>query len=273
MFGGSSLVCSSDRVVDCGSVHDRVLSTSNRLSAPPAYSSRRTISKGSKSVRLHLHKSFSGNGTTLAVRPGSTTQGRKSVETYAISTFGNARKEAYESAYGKLKIADYMTSPAFYMDEDTDVYTALKVLVDKGISGFPIVDAEIKPIGVVSGFDLLALDATPGHVDRSDGMFPSVGSCEEHGGDKDKMWSQHFRNADLVSKAGADKVGDIMHAVETIHETATLEEASCAILKKQLHRLSVVDSDGKLVGMISRGDIVRASLGAMKDVMDTVDRD
>lgn len=38
------------------------------------------------------------------------------------------------------------------------------------------------------------------------------------------------------------------------------QDASNLIVRKKLHRLAVVDQEGRLVGMLSRGDILRATI-------------
>ncbi|KAJ6692503.1 CBS DOMAIN-CONTAINING PROTEIN CBSX2 CHLOROPLASTIC [Salix purpurea] len=44
-----------------------------------------------------------------------------------------------------------------------------------------------------------------------------------------------------------------------VYETTNLEDAVRLLLETKYRRLPVVDNDGKLVGIVTRGDIVRAS--------------
>ena len=43
-------------------------------------------------------------------------------------------------------------------------------------------DSTNKVVGVLSGYDILINDNTPGRLDRSAGMFPPIGSCAQYVG-------------------------------------------------------------------------------------------
>ena len=45
-----------------------------------------------------------------------------------------------------------------------------------------------------------------------------------------------------------------------VDRETTLESAARLLLDKRIRRLPVVDDDGKLVGMFSRGDVIKAAL-------------
>jgi CBS domain-containing protein len=65
--------------------------------------------------------------------------------------------------------------------------------------------------------------------------------------------------ADLLSKTGAT-VGDIMtRSVSSVTEDAPLREIARLLSEKDIKRVPVMRGE-KLVGMVSRGDIVRAML-------------
>ena len=78
------------------------------------------------------------------------------------------------------------------------------------------------------------------------------------------MWNSFKELKNAASRAKADTVGDVMHACETVPLNANLDDATSILLRKKVHRLAVVDDDGKLYGILSRGDIMRATLDAMK---------
>ena len=46
----------------------------------------------------------------------------------------------------------------------------------------------------------------------------------------------------------------------TVGKDTTLENAARMLLDKRIRRLPVVDDEGKLVGMFSRGDVIKAAL-------------
>jgi CBS domain-containing protein len=49
-----------------------------------------------------------------------------------------------------------------------------------------------------------------------------------------------------------------------VRETTNLEDAARLLLETKYRRLPVVDSSGKLVGIITRGNVVRAALKIKK---------
>ena len=83
--------------------------------------------------------------------------------------------------------------------------------MENGISGMPVVDENGAVVGSVSGYDLLALNSTPGKLDSSDGMFPKLGRCDEFNGRKKDMWSYFLETQERLEKAGGQTVGEIMH--------------------------------------------------------------
>ena len=111
-----------------------------------------------------------------------------------------------------MLVGDLMfRSPSFVGTEDP-VFDALEMLVAKGLSGVPVVrSGTMQVVGVVSGYDLLALDYTPGKLDRSSGLFPPLGSCDSFEGKKDLMWQQHFDLQARLAKSTGTRVEDIMH--------------------------------------------------------------
>jgi CBS domain-containing protein len=62
---------------------------------------------------------------------------------------------------------------------------------------------------------------------------------------------------DLLARAGAT-VNDIMsREVTTVRDTAPLSSARAVLVSQHLRRVPVVDSESRLVGIISLGDLVR----------------
>ncbi|KAI8535067.1 hypothetical protein RHMOL_Rhmol10G0146100 [Rhododendron molle] len=65
----------------------------------------------------------------------------------------------------------------------------------------------------------------------------------------------------LLSKTNGKLVGDLMTpAPVVVRESTNLEDAARILLETKYRRLPVVDSEGKLVGIITRGNVVRAAL-------------
>lgn len=154
---------------------------------------------------------------------------------------------------GSYTVGDFMMKKGNLqvLKPSTSVDEALEVLVEKNLSGFPVVDDDWKLVGVVSDYDLLALDSISGVGGGETNIFPDVNSS----------WKSFKLIHKLLSKKNAEVVGDLMTpAPLVVRENMNLENAARLLLETKFHRLPVVDFEGKLVGIITREDIVRAGL-------------
>jgi CBS-domain-containing membrane protein len=105
------------------------------------------------------------------------------------------------------------------------------------VSAFPVVDEDGKVIGVVSETDLLARLALD---------LAREALAEKHVG-------YELRGPDGLS------AGDLMtHPAVTITPDESVEHAARLMYNCQVRRLPVVDADGRLIGIISRSDVLAA---------------
>ncbi|KAM0901234.1 hypothetical protein ACQ4PT_020116 [Festuca glaucescens] len=160
---------------------------------------------------------------------------------------------------GVYTVGDFMTQKEglYVVKPSTSVDEALEMLVQHRISGFPVIDDDWKLVGVVSDYDLLALDSMAGCglADTNTNMFPEV----------DSNWKTFREIQKLLSKTSGKVIGDVMTPKPlVVRETTNLDAAARLLLETKYHRLPVVDSMGKLVGMITRGNVVRAALKIKK---------
>ncbi|XP_030529664.1 CBS domain-containing protein CBSX1, chloroplastic [Rhodamnia argentea] len=150
-------------------------------------------------------------------------------------------------------VGDFMTrkEDLHVVKPYTTVDEALEMLVENRITGFPVVDDDWKLVGLVSDYDLLALDSISGAGRADNSMFPEV----------DSTWKTFNEVQKLLSKTNGQVVGDLMTpAPVVVCETTNLEDAARILLETKYRRLPVVDAEGKLVGIITRGNVVRAAL-------------
>lgn len=150
-------------------------------------------------------------------------------------------------------MGDFMTrkEDLHVVKSTTTVEEALEMLVENRITGFPVIDDDWKLVGLVSDYDLLALDSISGTGRTETGMFPEV----------DSTWKTFNEVQKLLSKTKGQMVGDLMTpAPVVVRESTNLEDAARLLLETKYRRLPVVDDDGKLVGIITRGNVVRAAL-------------
>ncbi|KAK1276176.1 hypothetical protein QJS04_geneDACA001565 [Acorus gramineus] len=151
------------------------------------------------------------------------------------------------------KVGDFMTKKEDLcaVKPSTTIDEALQILVENRITGFPVINDDCKLVGVVSDYDLLALDSISGSrwVDTS--LFPEV----------DRTWKTFNEIQRLLSKTNGKVVDDVMTPSPlVVHENTNLEDAVRLLLETKFRRLPVVDGAGKLVGIITRGNMVRAAL-------------
>lgn len=144
-----------------------------------------------------------------------------------------------------MRVADIMTRDVLSVPPDASVREVAALMLDRRISGVPVVDAEQRVVGVVSEGDLIRrpeIETEP--ADR--GWLSIFVSAEERARDFVKS---HGRLAREVMTLPA-----ICVAPDT-----PLEEAVRIMERQRIKRLPVVEQ-GKLAGMITRADVVRALL-------------
>ncbi|KAK7386416.1 hypothetical protein VNO78_26634 [Psophocarpus tetragonolobus] len=154
---------------------------------------------------------------------------------------------------GVYTVGDFMTTKEelHVVKPTTPVDEALEILVEQRITGFPVVDDHWNLVGVVSDYDLLALDSISGPARNDNSMFPEV----------DRTWKTFNEVQKLLSKTNGKLIGQLMTtAPMVVQETSNLEDAARLLLHTKFRRLPVVDAKGKLVGIITRGNVVRAAL-------------
>ena len=120
------------------------------------------------------------------------------------------------------------------------------LLSERGISGAPVVDAAGEMIGIVSEGDLL--------------HRAEIGTARRHRERRRSWWLDHFA-AELARdyvKSHGRTVKDIMtRDVVTVTEDTDLGEVAALLEAKRIKRVPVT-RDGKVIGIISRANLVRA---------------
>lgn len=153
--------------------------------------------------------------------------------------FTLALKHARERLMRKISVGEIMTQRVVSVRKDTDIKEAARLLSENRISGMPVIDEDGKVIGIVSEADILA----------------SAGVKKEH------------RFVDTLKRllgepAPSGKRGEYVREIMTSPAITTSPDADirdvARILDaKRIKRLPVVDEKGRLIGIISRADIIR----------------
>ncbi|KAK4367775.1 hypothetical protein RND71_011567 [Anisodus tanguticus] len=177
----------------------------------------------------------------------------RSRDTFRLASANSLTDNSVPPRNGLYTVGDFMTTKEelHVVKPTTSVDEALEALVEHRITGFPVIDDNWKLVGLVSDYDLLALDSVSGTGTADAGMFPEV----------DSNWKTFNEVQKLLGKTKGKVVGDLMTpAPLVVRESTNLEDAARLLLKTKYRRLPVVDGNGKLVGIITRGNVVRAAL-------------
>ena len=116
-------------------------------------------------------------------------------------------------------VKNVMTDSPIVVHPETTIDDAIEVLLNHRVSGLPVVDRQGFLVGVISEIDII----------------------------------------DLVYKADIDGslVGDFMcREIQSLNADASLDDAASLFCGKNIRRIPIVQ-DGKLVGVLSRRDLIR----------------
>ncbi len=139
-----------------------------------------------------------------------------------------------------MKVREIMTREVVTVGPEAELRDVAKVLVDNGISGLPVCGAQRELLGIVSEGDILVKEGGPRTQDR---------------GFLGRLSGTASKN---VRKTRAVKVREAMTSpAVTISPHASVAEAARRMSDLGIKRLPVVQNR-KLVGIVSRTDLVRA---------------
>ena len=144
-----------------------------------------------------------------------------------------------------MTVEDIMTRRVITVRPETSVREAARLMFTNRVSGLPVVDADERVVGIISDGDLILRQRRPK-------VTP--------------WWRLFFENAEDLTrrykKLVGLTVGDVMtRPALVISPVFGIETAAAILDNRQIRRLPVV-RDGRLVGIVSRGDLIRALAGA-----------
>lgn len=144
-----------------------------------------------------------------------------------IKSFQGTRQNIKETEKAPILVADYMTKSLITFSPEQSILEVMETFASHHISGGPVIDAHGVLVGIISEADCM----------------------------KQISESRYF-NLPILEKSVASFMTT---SVETIGATDSIFDAA-AIFHKNNRRRLPVKSEGKLVGQISRKDIVVAAL-------------
>lgn len=142
-----------------------------------------------------------------------------------------------------MLVQEVMTMPVITIQPTASIGEAATIMLDHGVSGLPVTQADGRLVGIISEGDFLRRAELK--TDR----------------DKPSWWMEFFM---VAGKAAEDyvrthsrSVQDVMSPdVVTVSPSTPLVDAVGLMQKKHIKRLPVVEGD-KLVGLLSRADLMR----------------
>jgi CBS domain-containing protein len=130
-----------------------------------------------------------------------------------------------------------MTTEVLSVRPEATLKDVARMLSARAISGMPVVDDDGHVLGVISEADILAKERRP----------------------KDETLRERLRGRRDGFKRDARTVGEAMTSpAVTIPAHRWVDGAAALMLDRQINRLPVVDRAERLVGIVTRADLVRA---------------
>lgn len=139
--------------------------------------------------------------------------------------------QAYTRTFQALTCADIMSQPAIAAAPGTSIPRALQLLRQHGIKALPVVDGQQRVTGIVTRADLLGLN--PRDLRQTLRHWFSIGTLTP------PRVAHHMKTH-----------------VQTIQAGAPMSELVPLFASAGHHHIPVVDTDGRLVGIITESDLV-----------------
>lgn len=148
-------------------------------------------------------------------------------------------------------VADVMTANPVSVKPEASLEDAIQLLAEHHIGGLPVIDDGGALVGILSESDLM-WQATGMEVPAYVVLLDSVIYLKSP-----KKYSEELH------KVLGQSVQEVMTAkVITISPDQSMREAAHLMHDKRIRRLPVVNDQGQVVGILTRGDIVREMASA-----------
>lgn len=152
-----------------------------------------------------------------------------------------------------MQVKEIMTSEVVTVSTTDSVEQCAKLLQEHDISGLPVLDEAGKVAGMITEGDLIRRASrvkAPGYLEILGGLI-YLGSPKKF--------------VDELQRAMSLEAGQLMSKnLVSIKPEDTIEQAATLMVEKKISRLPVLDQNGKLVGIVSRRDIM-GSLYSTRD--------
>jgi CBS domain-containing protein len=141
-------------------------------------------------------------------------------------------------------ITSVMTTQPIVTRPDASIAEVARVMADSNVSALPVVENGFL-VGIITETDLVSQEIevdVPAYGTFLDAIFRLP-------------WDD---SKDELRRVLAANVGALMtRDVQTLPLEATVQDAASAMFKHKVNVLPIVDDDGRVLGVVSRSDIVR----------------
>ena len=157
-----------------------------------------------------------------------------------------------------MKVKDVMTSPVVSVEPDSPISQAIRIMLQRRISGLPVIDKQGGLVGIVTEGDFLRRAETGTQRRRPRWLEFLIGPG---------------RLADEYTRSHGRKVNEIMTPDPTaVNEDTPLEEIVKLMEKRQIKRIPVVRGE-QVVGIVTRANLVHAVASASREAQPSVESD
>jgi CBS domain-containing protein len=192
---------------------------------------------GSRGLNGAMQRFFLGSVST-----GVVTNAPCSVEVVRLAE-RSVERPTEEEGVGKIKVVDVMTKDVIAVRADTPLQEIARLLKEHRIGGAPVIDDEGEVIGIVSDCDLFLKQK---RVPRLGLGAPAIFD----------QFIEPENIAEIYENARHLTAADVMtKAVATVDPQDEVGQAAETMMRVGLRRVPVTH-DGKLIGIISRSDII-----------------
>lgn len=148
-----------------------------------------------------------------------------------------------------MSVREIMTTEVISVTRDTTLEGVMDLLSRHKFSGVPVTDQDKKVIGMLSEKDIVNF------AEREKVMpFTMLSGWISPNVQLNDIASLR-KGMELLSKTAVEKV--MTRDVVTVNEDTPVTEAARIMNNKEINRLPVVNDNGRLVGIITRADLVK----------------
>lgn len=143
-----------------------------------------------------------------------------------------------------MKVKDFMIQDVITVKLDDTIKHLLNTLVEHKIGGVPVVDSDRKLVGIISDGDVLR------SIQPKDALVFDYFNA---------FFYERANIEDMLSYLKDQPLSKIAkkQGIVTVHEDDEMETVLKLLSKHHFKKIPVVDQDRKVVGVVSRGDVIR----------------